>query len=235
MNGDGTRHDAKIRSCCSALGTRTSFVQLFSGRALTHLKTAPKHVANCQESNARDSPTLIPPAASDRDHRRVLSVGTSKSISLRPRNTHDRGKSRTLVAVNERMVARYAESVGGRKSGEDSPLGKMVERPAQGRFEQTESANSVPHRRGPAIGMKIKNDGRVEPLRLVLPPGLVGVGVFTERTASDLHPLEGWGRYGLSLSARGPDSTTKKDGRLPQAETCKQSLAGSARRELPIS
>src|SRR5438874_9630830 len=98
------------------------------------------------------------------DHRGGLRRRNVEIDFVEAKEHDDRGKRRALVAVNERMVARYAEAIGSGERCEVSlPIGKLVERPAEGRFEQPEIANPVgSSKEGQLLGMNIKNDGSVE-------------------------------------------------------------------------
>ena len=89
--------------------------------------------------------------------------------AIEPKEYDYRSEGRPLVAVNERMIARDAEAVGGRKRRNAAfAVTEFVKRSRQRGFEQAAIANSVrAAEESKLLGMKIDDDIEFQPSRLV--------------------------------------------------------------------
>src|ERR1700731_3966237 len=82
---------------------------------------------------------------------------------------HDHGaEGGPLVAVDEGMIARDSERIGGSERGKIGlPIGEFVERPRERGFEEPQIAYSIAAAKyGELLSMNIKDDISVEPFRL---------------------------------------------------------------------
>ena len=82
---------------------------------------------------------------------------------------HDcRCQRRSLVSVDERVIARDAEAIGSRERGKIGlAIRKLVAGTGQGRLEKAEIANAVwSAKQRELLGMKVKDNAELEPFRL---------------------------------------------------------------------
>ena len=89
--------------------------------------------------------------------------------AIEPKEYDYRSEGRPLVAVNERMIARNAEAVGGRKRRNAAfAVTEFVKWSRQRGFEQTAIANAVrAAEQSKLLGMEIEDGIDIEPYRLV--------------------------------------------------------------------
>jgi hypothetical protein len=89
--------------------------------------------------------------------------------AIEPQKYNHRGERRPFVAVDERVIARNAKTIGGGKDGEIGfAVGEFIDRSRKCGFEKPDVTDPVgAAEKSELLGVKIKNDADVEPCRLI--------------------------------------------------------------------